>query len=443
MPLRPAPSTRIEAALRAGRLRFVADAAARADYTPFRSIPTFRLTGTVVAFASPDSTYAATSRLISAAKKSILVGIYDFTAPHLLALLLGAMERGVVVTVKLDTNGDNEEQVLKRLRRLGAETVTAASVSAGAPVAFFDHSHEKVIVIDRRWTIVQSGNWSPASVPPNDQDGVLGENFRSGNRDMGVAIENSKIAAFFSRVIQRDIDLATELAPQAAVAAPSVPVFVSEAAAAPPPKVFPSKTFAVTKPIDTTPVLTPDNYMAVVPNLLAAARRSLILEQQYIRPKSERVGILLDAIATAIEAAPGLEVRIVVASPFSSADSTKTQKEVQKVLVRLGLRMGHNLRFLNKKHFKHCHNKLVVVDGKHVLVGSQNWSETAVGTNREASLLFLGWPALARYFTSIFNVDWETGLKRVPASTHPEFFEADSFARGGMMVVSPGDYEEV
>jgi hypothetical protein len=48
-----------------------------ADQAPIKlaEIPSFRLRGAMIAYASPDSTYAVTRRLLDAARKSILIGI--------------------------------------------------------------------------------------------------------------------------------------------------------------------------------------------------------------------------------------------------------------------------------------------------------------------------------------------------------------------------------
>lgn len=58
-----------------------------------RSIPTVSVRGDIIAYASPDSTYAVTKTLFDAATKSILIGIYDFSASHIRQLVLDAMVR--------------------------------------------------------------------------------------------------------------------------------------------------------------------------------------------------------------------------------------------------------------------------------------------------------------------------------------------------------------
>ena len=69
------------------------------------------------------------------------------------------------------------------------------------------------------------------------------------------------------------------------------------------------------------------------------------------------------------------------------------------MLTDRGLKVG------TVKFQKNSHTKGVVIDGKKVLVGSQNWSQMGVTINRDASLLFDDEP-LARYFADVFEHDW-------------------------------------
>jgi phosphatidylserine/phosphatidylglycerophosphate/cardiolipin synthase-like enzyme len=309
---------------------------------------------------------------------------------------------------------------------------------------FFSSSHEKVIVIDDNWTLVQSGNWSDASIPLNETDGGDRADFEHGNRDMGLAIKSKPLARFFTKVLRSDLKLELDATPDA-LERIEEEVFGLEAfgsrPTAPAPELFASKRFNPPGTVKVTPILSPDNYMDVIPGVLAAAKKSIYIEQQYIRSTQPLIGRLLDAIGAAAREHSDLDVRIVVAPAYTSADRTKMEQLVADLRSR-GLKMGDNHRLLSGKHFVHCHNKLIIVDEKAVLLSSQNWSDSAVGKNREAGLL-VEYPAVAKYFAKIFNVDWETGKKRLVEPERLELFGPESLASGQTVKLNWGDYAEV
>jgi hypothetical protein len=86
----------------------------------------------------------------------------------------------------------------------GVEGVPAPSC-ASQHARYFPSSHEKVIVIDDLWTLVQSGNYTGNSIPENEADGGDPDHFQKGNRDMGVAVRSAPLAAFFTKVLRSDM----------------------------------------------------------------------------------------------------------------------------------------------------------------------------------------------------------------------------------------------
>jgi phosphatidylserine/phosphatidylglycerophosphate/cardiolipin synthase-like enzyme len=52
------------------------------------------------------------------------------------------------------------------------------------------------------------------------------------------------------------------------------------------------------------------------------------------------------------------------------------------------------------------HNKGIIVDGKSVLVSSQNWSGDGFLRNRDAGLIIHS-PAVAQYYEAVFLDDWD------------------------------------
>ena len=413
---------------------------------PYKKIkvPSFKVAEEIIAYASPDSTYAVTKRLLDGATSSILIGIYDFTAEYMKTLLLNALSRGVKVTLMLDveTTG-GEDQLFQELIDMGVEGVPAPACTS-RKARYFSSCHEKYIIIDGTWTLVQSGNYSNNSIPLNEKDGGDPNHFVKGNRDSGLAVKSKPLARFFTKVLRSDIALELNAPEPEAAPAPTAPPEVLWVEAAPkliPNTLFPSKRFKLSAPLTVQPVLSPDNYMATIPDVLRVAKRSILIEQQYIRGNQPDIAVLLESIREAIDENPEIDVRIVLGKIFGAADVIKERQNVKQLKAKYGLVLGDNIRYIDTSRFVHCHNKMIVVDGATVLVSSQNWSDAAVTKNREAGLL-LTHKGIAKYFTGIFENDWETAFKKIPVPSKPQV-EPEALRAGGFVQVVPADYREV
>ena len=427
-----------------GSLELVGRQCKLAGYKKIQSIPTFQVTGDLIAYSSPDSTYAVTRRLLDAARKEIIIGIYDFSADYMKEILLHAIRRGVKVSLMLDIDGSKEEKLFEELKKFGCEGVPAPSC-ASKTVSYFPSSHEKVIVIDGIWSLVQSGNYSKNSIPFNEKDGGDAANYVTGNRDMGIAIRSKPLAAFFANLLRSDMKLELDAEALEAlgrrVRRKKEPDLVEAAPEQLPKKLFPSKTFNPSGTIKVTPVLTPDNYMDVIPKLLESATRSIHIENQYIRSKQAEIIKLLAAIKKARENKPDLIVRIILGKLFGSDDVRKEKLNVANMKESFGLRLDKNIRYIDTSRLVHCHNKLIIVDEESVLISSQNWSNTGVGSNREAGVVIHN-RAIARYYAEIFASDWSTAFKKLP-KTGPDTVQPEALAKGGFIEVVAADYQEV
>jgi phosphatidylserine/phosphatidylglycerophosphate/cardiolipin synthase-like enzyme len=341
----------------------------------------------------------------------------------------------------LDIDSKDEQALFDELTDTGVDGVPAPSC-ASHRVHYFSSSHEKVIVIDGEWCLVQSGNYSENSIPLNVRDGGDPDHFRPGNRDTGLAIRSKKLAKFFTGILESDMALELN-GPEglAQVAAAANAFLIERAPTKVPSTLFPSKTFKLRKALNIQPVLSPDNYMSVIPDKLRAATKSILIEQQYIRGGQENISDLLLAIKEAREAAGRLDIRIILGKIFSRKDLPKEHENLALLKKDYGLVLGKNIRYIDTSRFVHCHNKMVLVDGQGVLVSSQNWSNSAVSKNREAGV-WLTHSGICDYFTKMFENDWKTALKAPDAPTK-DTVEPEALRAGGYVRVSPADYQEV
>ena len=104
---------------------------------------------------------------------------------------------------------------------------------------------------------------------------------------------------------------------------------------------------------------------------------------------------------------------------YSGLKDALIELRTRGVRVRLILepRVDSNLEtasFLSKRgvdvrwaslEYTNTHSKLALIDERCVLVGSINWSRSAVQTNREAAVFFCD-AATARVFQKTFEQDW-------------------------------------
>lgn len=402
------------------------------------AVPASKVAGNIIAYASPDSTWSVTRRLVREAEKSILVGTYDFTATYVSDLLAAAVGRGVKVELMLDLDGRGGElPVYDTLAASGVKVHPAPACGPGHN-HFFPSCHEKVTVIDGEWVLVQSGNYTEHSIPPNDPDPASGAPHVKGNRDMGLAIRSKPLARLFTKLLKADIKRATQdFAPEGLVDVFDPEIVMFETAPTLQAPVVPEQAFDTPAGFKVQAVLSPDNYMAVAEPLLRGATSSIDIEQQYIRPAQPQVLRLLQAIDAAKAANPALIVRIILAASHGGDDAVRLGKALALLEQEHGLKLGTHVRILNRKFFQHCHNKLIVVDRERVLVGSQNWSDFGVSRNREAGIAVTH-RGIAEYFTGLVEFDWSTGIKNVKPPVPPGPGELAPLAR-----VRYGDYADV
>jgi phosphatidylserine/phosphatidylglycerophosphate/cardiolipin synthase-like enzyme len=155
------------------------------------------------------------------------------------------------------------------------------------------------------------------------------------------------------------------------------------------------------------PLLTQDNYIEEVLRLIEGARTSLRLQFQYIRLRRSpapppRHRELIHLLKRKIDELETVEVIVGLGDD--------TRKDLENLL---GIELDIDKFRVQTK----VHNKAILVDGKAVVAGSQNWSGDGTVRNRDASLLIRS-RAAHDYYARIFRHDWERlaarSLRRAP-----------------------------
>jgi len=152
------------------------------------------------------------------------------------------------------------------------------------------------------------------------------------------------------------------------------------------------------------PVLTPDNYAASIIPLIQSAKKTFVMQTQYINPPKSTpspgtVTAQSDAVLEALIAAikelidrGSVDVKLIM-SEFETKDKIEALCE-----------RGIDPKFIKTQ--AGVHNKGIIVDSSVVVVGSQNWSPQGVSRNRDASVIIHDADA-AKYWEQIFNHDWQ------------------------------------
>ncbi len=382
---------------------------------------------TVVCHVSPDAGWPTLRDFLGRTRTRLTVGMFDFTAPHVIDGVLAAVQPAPKTLTLVLQNGESlggkpddirEVDTLARYRaELGAR-LDHAPASVGRGNQFASAYHIKVAVRDGEAVWLSSGNWQSSNLPaagaaPGE---ASWEPLRRSNREWHVVVENANLAGQFERFIRHDLAAAKADAAREAPPAAAVEYLIDDAAeervAAGPPTYF--APLRVSRRVRVRPLLTPDNYHAHVLPLIRSARRRLLFQNQSLglRGPGEndpRFDELVDALVG--RQRDGVDVRVIIRGEFAPAGPLEE-------LQRRGFDMTR-LRLQNR-----CHTKGIIVDGRRVLVGSHNWTNQGTLANRDASLIFDD-AEVAAYFEEVFWFDWEhLGRRRLARRPRPATAEA-------------------
>jgi V8-like Glu-specific endopeptidase len=371
----------------------------------------------VNANVSPEQGWLNLKPFLEKTERSLTVGMYDFGSTHILNVIGELPQKEtfdkVTMAIQVGSNAgegskkddlEDAEMVQELEAKLGPK-FDNAWVKVGSKNGWVPSSyHIKTAVRDSNSIFLSSGSWQSSNQPDlakldNTSQSYLLKNY---NRDWHVLLENETIAKACQKYLLHDYEnnrqnvlspaeesLTDELyflIPETVgvdeqeqnVQYESFAPFIAE------------RTFTV------TPILSPDNYFEEVLSLVNSAEKELFIQNQTFnapKPTHEKLKQLINAVLE--KQLAGLDVKIIFRN-FIAADARKNLE----ALVELGFDPARI-----KMHDK-CHTKGIMVDGKKVLIGSQNWSNDGVSVNRDASLLFED-EELTAYFRQIFMHDWE------------------------------------
>jgi hypothetical protein len=390
----------------------------RIEYTPAPDVTLDEVTEevTLLLHVSPDAGWANLSAFLAGVRQELTVGMYDFTAAHILAAIEQDLARKAL-TLTLDhppknpTSDQSDDDTVKALRQqLGAgfkQAWALTDASRKAPVWIYPNAyHIKVAVREDDTFWLSSGNWNKSNQPQIDLSDEAGARLIAAHsdRDWHVIATSSSLAKVFRAFLAHDYKVASLAEAAAAQAAAGLGMAVPQA---PPPPDIPADLVAavgrqpmqffpplkITGRIRIQPLLTPDNYQEQVLSLIRSAQSRFYMQTQYIHPSAAAADQAHAALIAAVQdrIGAGVDVKLIT-SQWQNADWI--EKLAEAGLDTSVLRIQPNV-----------HNKGIVVDSKVTVVSSQNWSADGTLRNRDAGLIIWDERA-AQYFESIFLHDW-------------------------------------
>jgi phosphatidylserine/phosphatidylglycerophosphate/cardiolipin synthase-like enzyme len=262
-----------------------------------------------------------------------------------------------------------------------------------------------VAVRDDEATWLSSGNWQSSNQPAIDflAPDADRRQIAAYNREWNVVVESPELAARFRAFLDADFATASST-PEAGILGPSsgpdlqLPDDALDEPATPGIEVFQPKrfTFDVSSPLTIQPILTPDNYVDVVLDLLRKRpRRSLYFQNQSLSPSAAPTAAWSELVRCLADHSRDerLDVRIII------RDIGPMRKKLESIQAA-----GIDMRRVRVQ--RGCHTKGIVIDGSTVLLGSHNWTNEGVEANRDASLLIRN-RRIAQYYQRVFLHDWE------------------------------------
>jgi phosphatidylserine/phosphatidylglycerophosphate/cardiolipin synthase-like enzyme len=308
---------------------------------------------------------------IKAARKSIDIEIYQMADKAFIAELGKALDRKVKIRIIKEPEplGDNcklfgdettamandpacklQMDLKKRILSSGGSFVAFDKKDLCADPQSYCYLHGKMVIADDAAAMLSTGNFNSTSLCD------LAENPSRCDRDFSYVTFDDKNVKTLTAVFERDLmqskyDLDALLKSD-------------------------GNTALTVSPLALKPIV----------NLIASAKKSIILENQYLKEK-EMNQALIDA------AKRGVDVQILTASVCSfGAPKEQDKKETTDIYTQFDAAGIKSKMFSEKITVKgkkgYLHAKVMTIDGVTGWVGSINGSKTALTNNREYGIIF-------------------------------------------------------
>jgi hypothetical protein len=254
-------------------------------------------------------------RFLAGTRNHLTIGMYDFGARHIRDTLLDELDGNKRMRLLIQfgesigsgTKKDDlrDQDMVKALADGLGQRFDPRWVSVAQTGSLFASSyHIKVAVRDHDAFWLSSGNWQSSNQPPtvpvrNDIEGnrTLLETY---NREWHVIVEHADLARTFEGYINYDYDESNRFVPRGLREHELFEVIELELETAEARRRRDIQVFEpleIDREVDVQPILTPDDYVEIVLELLDGARRSIYFQNQYINESK-------DSLASSLTCSP-------------------------------------------------------------------------------------------------------------------------------------------
>ncbi len=351
----------------------------------------------VTAYSSPDSSFDVTLSYLRSAKNSIDIEIYAISNGFLLHELYKAYERNNAIAIRVVASwiSSGFEKSDTRAALYNISQIPSSNIELyWTDDSPYERTHAKFIIIDEEVVLIQSANWAKTGIPPSPT---------TGNREWGVAVKNQDVVDYYLDIFEYDLANSKPYTPDP----DDFKDFSASISTGSYTHPFSEETFTGTMRIRT--IVTPDNAIPTIIDLLESASDTLDVQQMYIRIDWHEgyEDLFMEELVEAAQR--GVDVRVILDQKYNKEENLETANYLDS--------FGIEVKFGDTTKLNAIHNKGVIVDEKAVLVSSINWSNESVTENRETGIIIYD-SDVADYFTDIFEWDWAEG--EIPEGL-PEF----------------------
>ncbi|MEM9361474.1 MAG: phospholipase D-like domain-containing protein [Bacteroidota bacterium] len=375
---------------------------------------------------SPDNGWDVLKEFIDNVKGEITIGMYDFTAPHILEVLRekanDISKLNLVIQEKAHvgsgTKKDDipESELIKSLEKIFGKNFNFTYAHVKGYDRIFGGSYHIKVVTNEDYFWLSSGNWQSSNLPDaSPTNNAHSKYYLSNyNREWHVVVKSKKLTETYRKFLIHDLDesrkkISADESNYVKYVFPHttndifVPVefFKTTEEAARSASYYKPKTFKFdnSKPLDIMPLLTPDNFYENTLELLKSAKKSIYFQNQALNIIKKNTSEFLNLLNVLVEKQEqGLDVKIIVRGEFFSRENLERLKKYGFDMNKVKLQ-------------DRCHTKGIIIDSEVVLVGSHNFSNKGTTINRDASLIFYS-SDISKYYEDVFHHDWKFMAKR-------------------------------